>query len=609
MLDEPSTAPALTGAPIVPPPLPEPAARPPRGFWAALGLGLAGTAVLLVTQFIVAAIFGAVRGAQFFLENHRVMPSALLHQLATDPLLLAICVLATLPTIWGALWVMVRIQRGGRFADFLALRGFRWTQLLLWFPVLALVLFGSQWLLHALGAGDDSDFALNLLLPGPAVPWIIAAIALGAPLVEEPLFRGFMYRGMARSQWTTVLALLIPNCLWVLLHVQYHWPTLIVLFLVGLVFALSRHYSGSTFVPILLHLGMNTFAVLATLSLLHPGLDLSRPTVLACMMQAAAAQKADDDSAAIAAYTEALALDPKNQEALEKRGLLHQADDDLDAAVADFTALLRLAPDSAHNLYLRADALTDKGDYAPALTDLDHAIALDPDAYRAYALRAYIYGQKHDFKRAIADAQTTLGLHPDYLPAIRYLGTAYHDSGDYVRAIKQFDRAIQLAPRSARDRVSRGTAYEWKGDYDHAITDFSEAIRLSPRYAFAYFHRAYCWQQKHAYRKIYLDLTRALEIYPDYTAVANGLAWLLATCPDPIFRDGAQAIRYAEQACRDTHWKNPAYLDTLAAAYAEHGDWNKAIWWQERSLATAKNPDDMARLRLTRYRHHQAYTE
>jgi len=596
-------------SPAVPPPLPEPVANPPRGFWSALGLGLAGAAVMFVTQFLVAAIFGAVQGYQYFVDYHRAMPSGALHQLATNPLLLALCVFATLPTVWAALWVMVRIQRGGRFADFLALRGFRWTQLLIWFPVLALVLFGSQWLLHALGASDDSDFTLNLLLPGPAVPWIIAAIALGAPLVEEPLFRGFMYRGMARSRWTTLLALVIPNCLWVLLHIQYHWPTLIVLFLVGLVLALSRHYSGSTFVPILLHLGMNTFAVVATLSLLHPGLDLSRPSVLACMMQAAAAKKADDNSSAIAAYTQALTLDPKNQEALEKRGLLHQSEDDLDDAVADFTALLRLAPDSARIHYLRADALTDQRDYAAALTDLNRAVALDASAYRAYTLRAYIYDQKNDFKRAIADGQTALRLHPDYLPAIRDLGSAYHDSGDYDHAIKQFDQAVRLAPRSARDRVSRGTAYEWKGDYDHAIADFSEAIRLSPRYAFAYFHRAYCWQQKRAYRKVYLDLTRALEIYPDYTAVANGLAWFLATCPDPIFRDGAQAVRYAEQACRDTHWKNPTYLDTLAAAYAEHGDWDKAVWWQEHTLATTKTPDDMARLRLTRYRHHQAYTE
>jgi tetratricopeptide (TPR) repeat protein/membrane protease YdiL (CAAX protease family) len=610
-MDMPPSPPPLPSA--SPPPLPPPPVAPPRGFWVALLLGIAGTVVLLASQALAAVIFAGIAGFKSFTAHHRVIPTAITQQLSTDPLLLAVCVFGSLPAVWGALWIMVRIQRGGRFTDFLALRGFRWTQLLLWGAILAAVVVGSDRLLRLIASPDDAGFTLNLLLPGPSLPWIVAAIILGAPLVEEPLFRGFMYRGLARSRWTTLVAILLPNCLWLALHVQYHWPTLIELFLVGIVLGLSRHFSGSTLLPILLHVGMNAFAALAALALLHPvgpiGLDLSRPTVLACMMQATAAKKSGDTDAALAAYTAALDLDPKNQEALEKRGLLHQSADDIEAAIADFTALLPLVPDPARILYLRARALVLNDDDSPALADLDRAITLDSRAYRAYSLRADIYGRKRDYDRAIADSQAALRLNPDFLPALRNLGSAYYESGDYDRAIAQFDHALRLFPQSSRDHVSRGIAYGNKGDTDRAITDFSAAIRLAPRYAMAYFDRGYAWYQKHDYRKAFLDFSRALELNPDDTTAANSLAWLFATCPDPIFRDGALAVRYAEQACRATDWKKPAYLDTLAAAYAEHGEWNKAIWWQERYLASALNPDDMARLRLTRYRHHQAYTE
>jgi len=600
-----------------PPPLPPLAARvrrPERGFWSALLLGLAGVAVFLGTQFGIALIFGTVRGAQYFVEHRRAMPANLLEQFVHDPLLLAICVLASVPVIWGTLFVMVRIQRGGNFARYLALRGFGAGQFLLWLALLAVVFFGSQWLLRGFDGESDEHSLLNLLLPAATLPWMALAIALGAPLAEEPLFRGFMYRGLARSRGTTVVALVLPNVLWVALHLQYRWPALVVLFLAGLVLGLARYFSGSTLLPIVLHGAMNTISLLVALCVLHPaswsrGIDLSRKTVRGYTLEAAAAKQTGDDETEREAYTHLLELEPGNLDILEKRGLLDEEAEDYDSAIADFSTLIRLEPDSSRYRYLRAHAATFRDDNKSALADLDRAIALDAKAYRAYALRAYIREGQHDFPRAIADNKVALALHPDFLPALRGLGHDYQGIRDYDGAIKQFSRTIQLAPGSAHDLVSRGVAYGWKGDHDRAITDFSAAIRLAPHYAIAYADRGYAWMQKRAYRRAFLDLTRALEFDPENTHAANDLAWLLATCPDPIFRDGAQAVRYAEQVCRATDWGNAAYLDTLAAAYAERGDWAKAIWWQERYLALVKNPDDMARLRLTRYRHHQAYTD
>ena len=58
-----------------------------------------------------------------------------------------------------------------------------------------------------------------------------------------------------------------------------------------------------------------------------------------------------------------------------------------------------------------------------------------------------------------------------------------------------------------------------------------------------------------------------------------------ATCPEEKHRNGQQAVEYATKACELTAWKNAPYLGTLAAAYAEAGDFAKAVQFLDKSDA------------------------
>ena len=91
----------------------------------------------------------------------------------------------------------------------------------------------------------------------------------------------------------------------------------------------------------------------------------------------------------------------------------------------------------------------------------------------------------------------------------------------------------------------------------------------------------------------------------------NGLARLLATCPVPEVRDGRQAVECAGKAVGATKRKDPSFLDTLAAAYAEAGDFREAVSAQKEALDLVRDAktrrDYESRLKL--YESSQPYRE
>ena len=147
---------------------------------------------------------------------------------------------------------------------------------------------------------------------------------------------------------------------------------------------------------------------------------------------------------------------------------------------------------------------------------------------------------------------------------------------DHDRAIADLDRGLQLAPASEALTI-RGFAWKRKGDKEKAMADFDEAIRLNPREALAWRVRGATWAGKADYQRALADYTESLRIDPENPETLHHRATMLSACTDARYRDGRQAVEDATKACELTEWKSPLFLNGLASAYAEKGDFDSAI--------------------------------
>jgi tetratricopeptide (TPR) repeat protein len=233
-----------------------------------------------------------------------------------------------------------------------------------------------------------------------------------------------------------------------------------------------------------------------------------------------------------------------------------------------------------------------------AIKEGERAVELNPTGSAAH-LDLAISVKRSDQERAIAEARRAIELGPENFSAYQFLMNCLFESHRYNEAADLGREWLAVAPYDAAAHSALGSALAENGDLVSAAQHLAYVMMLRPGVEQAH---AQLRQVLLALAKEPDGLARLREIAanaPDSPRMLDELAWLLATYPDSKSRDGTEAIRLAEHACDLTERRIPALLDTLAAAYAEAGDFPRAISAAEEALNRAGSSGDNDAVKLS----------
>jgi membrane protease YdiL (CAAX protease family) len=244
-----------------------PATRTPRvwKFWGTAFWGLVVFAAMFVGQIAVVAWFMLRHGGPIDSDSFSAAVSAVV----SHGLTISLSVITGLPAVLAALWVAIRIK-GMRFADYLALRSFSWTNLLIGVVALIVLVMGWDALSRATGREVEPGFMGDVLKSARddgALWLLVLSFCVAAPITEEFFARGFLYRGWSESFLRPLGAIILSSLVWTALHLQYDWYFLGEVFSIGLLLGYIRYRSNSTWLTIILH-GLNNFAAVVQTILL-----------------------------------------------------------------------------------------------------------------------------------------------------------------------------------------------------------------------------------------------------------------------------------------------------------------------------------------------------
>jgi tetratricopeptide (TPR) repeat protein len=188
---------------------------------------------------------------------------------------------------------------------------------------------------------------------------------------------------------------------------------------------------------------------------------------------------------------------------------------------------------------------------------------------------------------AIHCFQMAIQLQPDYAEAFCNLGYALLQEGRQTEAVAAYNKALELNPRYALAHNDLGSILLQSGRTGEAMEHFQQAAAIEPGFAEAHNNLANIFAQQGREAEAIAQYESALRTQPNLARACNNLAWLLAASLDPSLRNAPRAIELAQRADQLARGRNPVFLGTLAAAYAEAGQFGPAVKTIERALPMA----------------------
>jgi len=246
--------------------------------------------------------------------------------------------------------------------------------------------------------------------------------------------------------------------------------------------------------------------------------------------------------------------------------------------------------ESSATLVNYSEVLLVNGRLDEATVIVNRALELYPSSYEACNNLGAIHAIRGRYPEAMEKYRKSITLYPDDETAHNNLGRCLVNMGRSEEALVEFREAIRVNSAFPEAWGNLGSVLMGEGKFQEAGEAYRKVIRYSPGDAMSHYMLSKCLLEQGSHPEGLGELETTLRLAPENAAAQNDLAWLLATSRNPDLRNGRRALELALRADKASSGGDPYLLDTLAAAYAETGDYRKALATARKALTLALKP-------------------
>jgi tetratricopeptide (TPR) repeat protein len=222
------------------------------------------------------------------------------------------------------------------------------------------------------------------------------------------------------------------------------------------------------------------------------------------------------------------------------------------------------------------------------------ALEADPSSARGFNDLGVLLMQTGRVEEAVAQFEKAVGLKADFAAARSNLGGALARLGRLDEALRELRQALELDAGYAPAHYNLGLVLSRREDAEGAIREWRTALELDPKYAEAHYSLGDALYAHGQTAEALAHWRVAIRLQPSDLAALGRVAWILATSPDASIRNGGEALGFAVRAVEISGGKDARMLDTLAAAYAEKGQFANAVLTARRAQALAAQQNQAA---------------
>ncbi len=245
----------------------------------------------------------------------------------------------------------------------------------------------------------------------------------------------------------------------------------------------------------------------------------------------------------------------------------------------------------------RGVARLQAGDAEAAIVLLEESLRINPRLAETQMHLGVAYLKLDRLEQARAHLERAVDMQSGFALAHYNLGLIAHRRGAYKIASEHFRAALETQPNHFDALLGLGIARMRLGRSGEAVVSLRSAARIHPTDPRPYKHLATILKNRGAFREAIAVMREAVTHLPEDAAIANRLAWLLATCPNEECRKPAEALTLARRCCAMTENRVPQAMDTLATALAANHLFDEAVRvaGEAMALARARGRDDLVR--------------